>query len=281
MEFLTGRAGARRTRVLVIGLCCVLVCGIVLATPDLALAQAEGEVAAAERPATNLFTHFIKSLGVFFSLLFACISVGLVALIALLSMDLRLQVCIPPVFVEEFTDSVNKKRFKEAFDLARTNNSFLARVMTVGMGRLQYGLDDAREVAVNTVESIRAGKEQLVSYLATMGTLGPLLGLVGTVYGMILAFLELASGTRPDPIKLADAISHALVVTLVGIALAVPAIFAHTFFRNRLTRISMDTSNMADDLLTQMYHSSKKPGPAAPVADSRAAAPAVAAKPVQ
>ena len=44
---------------------------------------------------------------------------------------------------------------------------------------------------------------------------------------------------------------------MVGIGLAVPAIFCHAFFRNRITRISMETANVADDLLTQMYHNSK------------------------
>ncbi len=280
MEFSTGRAGLWRSRFLTLGVVLAVACVVVLLTPAAAWAQAEGE--ATPKETKSLFMHFVASLGIFFSILFASISIGLVALIALLAMDLRMQVCIPPAFVEEFTESVNKKRFKEAFDLARTDTSFLARVMTVGMGRLQYGLEDAREVALNTVESVRAGKEQLISYLATIGTIGPLLGLVGTVFGMILAFMELASGHRPDPIKLADAISHALVVTLVGIALAVPSIFAHTFFRNRLTRIAMDTSNMADDLLTQMYHGSRRSSAAAPSADSRGAAPAVvSAKPVQ
>ena len=52
-------------------------------------------------------------------------------------------------------------------------------------------------------------------------------------------------------------------MTLIGIGLSVPAIFCHAFFRNRLIRISMDTGNIADDLLTQMYHNSKKPAPAA------------------
>src|SRR5262249_57976488 len=114
-----------------------------------------------------------------------------------------------------------------------------------------------------------------ITYLATIGTLGPMLGLVGTVYGMILSFMELSSGTAPKPAKLADGISHALVVTLLGIGLSVPAIFCHAFFRNRLIRISMDVSNIADDLLTQMYHNSRRPAPAAPVADSRVV-PAVA-----
>jgi biopolymer transport protein ExbB len=60
------------------------------------------------------------------------------------------------------------------------------------------------------------------------------------------------------------------VVTLLGIGLAVPAIFCHAFFRNRLIKIANEVSNVADDLLTQMYHNSKKPAPAA-------AAPATAA----
>src|SRR3954471_15217264 len=96
--------------------------------------------------------------------------------------------------------------------------------------------------------------------MGTIGTLGPLLGLVGTVFGMIEAFMELSTGETPRPEKLASGISHALVVTLLGIALSVPAIFCHALFRNRLIRITMDTSNIADDLLTQMYHNSKRPG---------------------
>ena len=49
----------------------------------------------------------------------------------------------------------------------------------------------------------------------------------------------------------------------LSIALAVPAIFCHAFFRNRLVRMGMDTANVADDLLTQMYHNSKRPAPVA------------------
>src|SRR5438132_7461693 len=150
------------------------------------------------------------------------------------------------------------------------------------MGRLQYGLEDAREAAVNMVESIKAGKEQLIAYLATAGTLGPMIGLVGTVFGMIQSFMVLAiPGTTPKPEDLAKGISHALVVTLLGIGLSVPAIFCHAFFRNRLLRIAMETSNVADDLLTQMYHNSKRPAAAAPPAEAspdRAAA-AAAIKP--
>jgi biopolymer transport protein ExbB len=235
-------------------------------------AGADGQPAQSGRP--NLFWHIVKSAGIVFGPLLLLISIGLVALIVLLAMDLRMGVAIPPGFVEEFTDTVNKRKFKEAFDLARNDNSYVARVLTAGMGRLQYGIEDAREAAYNMLETIKASKDQLIAYLATVGTLGPLLGLVGTVFGMILSFMELGRGQQPNAAKLAEGISHALVVTLLGVALAVPAIFTHSVFKNRLQRIAMDTGNIADDLLTQMYHNSKRPGGSAPGVNAMGASPA-------
>lgn len=235
---------------------------------------------------SNMFIHIIKSTGWLMGLILGFLSVALVTMVVLLALDLRMGAAIPPGFVEDFSETVNQRKFKEAFEMSREDGSFLGRVLTTGMSRLQYGIEDARESAFNMVESIKAGKEQLISYLAVIGTLGPLLGLVGTVYGMIGAFQELGKeGATPKPQVLAEKLSHALAVTMIGIGLSVPAIFAHTFFRNRLIRLTMDTSNIADDLLTQMYHNSKKagpvpPGPAPPpiVPDSRGVPPSAAIK---
>jgi biopolymer transport protein ExbB len=268
----------------ILGLCLVIAFTLTLPgavqTAHAQDAAATGEQSAAESKGDNIFWHIVKSAGIVFGPLLLLVSIGLVALIVLLAMDLRMNVAIPPGFVEDFTDTVNKRRFKDAFEMSRNDNSFLGRVLTAGMGRLQYGIEDAREAAFNMVDSIKAGKEQLITYLATIGTLGPMLGLVGTIFGMILAFMELARpGATPRPDRLADGISHALVVTLLGIGLSVPAIFTHALFRNRLIRISMDVSNIADDLLTQIYHNSKKGGMPAP--GGAASAPAAANAPPQ
>jgi len=226
----------------------------------------------------SMAIHMIKSIGLFMGIILGLLSISLVALVVLLAMDVRMGDSVPPGFVEEFTEIVNKRRFKEAYELAKNDTSFLARVLTSGMARLQYGIEDARETAMNTVESIRAGKEQLTTYLATIGSLGPLFGLVGTVYSMVGAFREMADVSKPvDPHRMAGTLSHGLVVTMVGIGLAVPAIFCHAFFRNRIVRISMETANVADDLLTQMYHNSKRPASATP--DARAAT--ASAKPAE
>jgi len=277
-------AGLTRTRLTTGIVCALLALLLGLASPWTSKASAQGD----DKPGDNagaddkkddsgsstskssddeemLLTHMIKSVGWVFGPVLIFVSVTLIAIIVLLAMDLRMGAAVPPGFVEDFSDVVNKRQFKAAYDLARNDGSFLGRVMTTGMSRLQYGIEDAREASFNMVDSIKASKEQLIAYLATIGTLGPLLGLVGTVFGMILAFRRLGNATHIDTTVakgLAGDISHALVVTLVGVALSVPAIFFHTFFRNRLIRLSMDTGNVADDLLTQMYHNSKKPGPA-------------------
>jgi biopolymer transport protein ExbB len=188
----------------------------------------------------DFVAHFFKSLGIPGIIVLGAISICMVALIVMLLLDLRTSAVVPTGFVEEFTDTVNKRQFKQAFDLARADSSFLGRVLTAGMSRLQYGLED------------------------------------GTVYGMIKAFMALNKPDASiDPKALAEGISHALCMTLAGVGLALPAIFFNAFFKNRIMHVAMDCGNIADDLLTQMYHNSKKPAPPG----TPATGPTVAAAP--
>jgi biopolymer transport protein ExbB len=241
-----------------------------------------GWAAAADDASDPMIVHLISSLGWVFGPLLLAISVILVALVVLLGLDLRMVAAIPPGFVDEFTDTVNKRKFKEAFDMARNDPSFLGRVLTAGMSRLQYGLEDAREAARNTLEAIKSDKEQKNNYTAVIASIGPMVGLVGTVFGMIGAFRVLgAGGGDRDAGALAKNIAHALSVTLVGIGISIPGIFFNAFYRNRITRVTMDVGHIADDLLTQMYHNSKKPAGPAPTTPPGPTAPPVGAPPAR
>ena len=264
---------ARRGR-LVLGL---LVAALAFA-PAALLAQ-DGDpspVVEAVKVQDNIFVHIIKSVSFFWIILLPT-SIWLIAMVVLLTLDLRMLAAIPAGFVDEFTDTVNKRKFKEAYDMARNDTSYLGRVLTAGMARLQYGIEDAREASTNTLEAVKSDKEQKNNYTAVIATLGPLLGLVGTVFGMIMAFMELSSGENIKPAKLAEGISHALAVTLVGVAIAVPAVAFNTYFRNRILQVMLEVGSVSDDLLTQMYHNSKKPGGPAPTAQVAPAAPVMAA----
>ena len=250
---------------------------VLVAFPELASAQ-DSDAPVKKK---NIIVHMIESVGWVFGPMLLAVSVCLVALIVLLALDLRMASVIPPGFVDEFTDTVNKRKFKEAFDLARNDPSFLGRILTAGMSRLQYGLEDAREASMNALESIKSDKEQKNNYTAVIASLGPMIGLVGTVYGMIESFMVLgASTSTPNASSLAEGISHALVVTLFGIGVSIPAIFFNAFFRNRITKLTMDVGHIADDLLTQMYHNSKKPAAPTPAAPPTPGGSAAAAPPV-
>jgi biopolymer transport protein ExbB len=267
---------------LVLGL---LSLAVLLVLPSLGLAQEEGAAApaASSGPSDNKMVFIIQSVGWLFGAILLGCSVWLVAIVVLLFLDLKITAAIPPGFVDEFTDIVNKRKFKEAYDMARNDTSFLGQVLTSGMARLQYGLEDAREAAHQKLESIKADKDAKNNYTAVIASLGPMLGLVGTVFGMIGAFMELGRpGSTANPTKLAENVAHALSVTLIGIAISVPAISFNAFFRNRINKLTMDVGHIADDLLTQMYHNSKKPAPpggapaapGAPPGQSSMAAPA-------
>ena len=101
-------------------------------------------------------------------------------------------------------------------------------------------------------EDVTMEMEHRTTYLATVGTLGPMIGLVGTVYGMIMAFHVIAiEGSSPQASQLAAGISTALYATLEGIAISIPAIFFYAIYRNRIARLSLEVGMTAEPLLEQ------------------------------
>ncbi len=107
--------------------------------------------------------------------------------------------------------------------------------------------------------------EARISYLAIIGTLGPMIGLVGTIAGMIASFQEIATaaGAQPKPEKVAEGISTALFITLEGVSLSVPAIFFFAMFRNRIALMAMESAKVADRTIVALLAAAKQPKPTA------------------
>ena len=92
--------------------------------------------------------------------------------------------------------------------------------------------------------------EHRLSYMALIGTISPMVGLLGTVQGMISSFSVIAnSPTTPKPSELAAGISTALFTTLVGLFIAIPAIALYNILRNRVARLVLEVGIVSEGLM--------------------------------
>jgi biopolymer transport protein ExbB len=211
-------------------------------------------------PATESFLHWMMRasgpIGGFLLLL----SVYFVALVIRLYLELRVSEAVPPALVDKLETSIKEKKFQELYDACRDNESFLARLVRTGVANLPNGRPEAKEAMNSVAEEMVTGMESKISYLAIIGQLGPMIGLVGTIWGMIMSFQEIATaaGSQPKPEKVAEGISTALFITLEGVSLAVPAIFFFSFFRNRIAVITMEATKVADRTIASLVAAAKQ-----------------------
>ena len=187
------------------------------------------------------------------------LSIYFTALVIRLFLEFRISEAIPAALVEKLEANIKERKFQETYDVCRDDPSFLAKLVRTGIANLPNGRAEAKEVMNDVSEEVVVGMESRISYLATIGTLGPMIGLVGTIWGMILSFQELATaGGQPRPEKLAEGISTALFITLEGVSLSVPAIFFYAFFRNRIAQISTEAAKVGDRTLNAFYAAVKQ-----------------------
>lgn len=229
--------------------------------------EAAAEAVAEEAPAQNgageesvtqrrqsYLSWAIKSLGVGYSTIFLLMSITLVSLFVMNLVAASRSNISPPDLIEAFESRLDAKQYTEAYELVSTDDSFLGKVLAAGLGRLSAGSDYAHAVEsmqeVGEEENMRL--EHRLSYMALIGSISPMVGLLGTVQGMITSFNVIAtSATTPKPSALADGIATALFTTLIGLAIAIPAIALYNILRNRLARLVLEVGIISEGLMSR------------------------------
>ncbi len=241
-----------------------------------AAAEAPAAAPAAAEPAPveeqSFLMWMIEASGLF-GFFIMLVSFVMVALIMMILLQLRRGNYLPPDLVEQFEQKLNSKDYQGAYELARANDSFLGRVLAAGMGRLSRGFDEAQAGMQEVGDDETMAMEHKIGYLALIGSVAPMLGLLGTIQGMVMSFRVIAlSPTTPKPNELADGISTALFTTLEGLVVAIPAIVFYAVFKNRLQRFVMECSFVADGLMGRFQTAGKTASrPAAGAAPATAA----------
>ncbi len=220
------------------------------AAPAEAGDQANNDANKAPKKQETLLEWLINSLGWMYILIFLGLSFILVALFIMNILSSRRDYVCPQHLIEGFEAHLDEKQYQEAYELAKSDESFLGNVLSAGLSRLASSYNHAVVAMQEVGEEENMKLEHRLSYLGLIGTISPMIGLFGTVHGMINAFYEIATGGgTPDPNKLADGISKALLTTLIGLAIAIPAIAAYNILRNRIQRLVLEVGSTSENLM--------------------------------
>ncbi|MBS0191972.1 MAG: MotA/TolQ/ExbB proton channel family protein [Phycisphaerales bacterium] len=186
----------------------------------------------------GLWGLFVQSFDGFTVLLLVG-SLVAVAIIVRCIIDVRQAKILPEASVSRINDLVKAGREEDLRAFIKNDESFPSRVLrqVLESGRKQdrVGMRETAEIAAS--EEV-ARWFRAIEPLNVVGNLGPLIGLAGTVWGMILAFTSLGeSGGQAGPGDLSQGISKALFHTLLGLTLAIPCLFVFGFYRSIVDRI--------------------------------------------
>lgn len=205
---------------------------------------------AKEKEGEMLLVWLVKALGWEYVIVFLALSFVFVALCIMNMLSARRDQVCPQHLVDGFESLLDEKKYQEAYELSKADDSFLGNVLASGLARLANGYDHAVAAMQEVGEDESMKLQHRLSYLGLIGTISPMVGLFGTVDGMIRAFFAIATGGgSPDPQKLADGISKALLTTLVGLAIAIPAIAVYNILRNRLERLELEVGIASGNLM--------------------------------
>ena len=230
------------------------------AVPAAAAADAAAQPAADEsgdvgdsgesKKSDNYLMWMFRYLGWFFSVVFALLSMTMVALIVINIVNLRRSQIVPEALVEDFGKLIDENRFQEAYECAKDNESLLGQALSTGLARMPSGYEKASQAMQDVTQAESMRLEHQLGYLALIGNLAPMIGLFGTVVGMIASFQAIASGgAAPSPQKLAEGIATALFTTELGLAIALPALAAYDILKNRLARFILDVAVVSESFM--------------------------------
>lgn len=185
------------------------------------------------------------------------LSIIAVALILVYFLTMRKGAMVSRRYMQAADALIRKKDFLGLLAISNRHNEAVAQVMRRTMDFLTKNpdatLDEAREIAQAEGMRHASSLNQQVAWLSDIGTIAPMLGLLGTVFGIVQSFGVIAidaAATRPT--LLAQGISEALIATGTGLLVGIPAMAAYSYFRGRSQAMISELEVASTHLLAQL-----------------------------
>lgn len=152
-----------------------------------------------------------------------------------------------------------QKKYREAIAYANEDPSYLGRITSAALNEASNGYGAMERALEESGDAEATRILRPIEILNVMGNIAPMMGLFGTVYGMIVAFQQLVdAGGSPNPVDLAAGISTALVTTFWGLVVAIPALAAYAVVRNKIDALTAEGLVMAEQMIKPFRPSRKK-----------------------
>ena len=173
---------------------------------------------------------------------------------------LRRSAMLPKALIDECRRDVAARRLARALELCRQRSAdcYLARILAAGLAKAgagTLGMLQVREAMQQAGDAETARLYRWIDGIALIATVAPLLGLLGTVQGMIGAFEGVATSAVNDASyyeSLASNISLALITTFQGLCVAIPCTAAHAFLRNRIEAIAAEAGDVSESIAAML-----------------------------
>jgi biopolymer transport protein ExbB len=200
-------------------------------------------------PSGEKSVEMIGSLIIWFLLLLSVLSLGLIGHMALANQRRSI---VPKGVVEEVRRLIAAGKYREALELSGRDESFFSQVLRAGLSEASHGFAAVIRRLELTADELTTVRLRRIEYLNVLGQVSPMIGLFGTVSGMILAFSAIvASGGNADPILLAGGIGTALTTTFWGLLVAIPALAGYAIIRNKIDELTTEATMTAEELVNQ------------------------------
>jgi biopolymer transport protein ExbB len=247
------------------GVLTVFLCVMSLTTTVLAQAPAAPAAAApAGAPQVhhkNMFQMFFRAedvLGQTLIIVLVLMSVVVVSLSIRAVMENRKNVLMPPENITEYEALLDDRKFTDVIEKAATDHTMSGRILHAALSRASQGFGAMERAVEETADVLSSKRIRGLEYLNILGAIGPMVGLFGTVYGMILAFEAMVSaGGQPKPAELAAGVSTALVNTFWGLVVGIPAIVFASVVRNWIDEATVDIMVQMEALLDRFRPAKK------------------------
>jgi biopolymer transport protein ExbB len=208
-------------------------------------------LAAEEATSGSAFQHFVIAGGWITWFLLIPLSIATVALTIHYLLTIRRKTQVPPSLAHALVTAASRGEAAKLIETAGKDETMLGVAAFAGASQIRAGRDAARAAVDEAVEERATKLFRRIEYLNVIGNVSPMIGLLGTVLGMIQAFNRIfaAGGGMPDAGKLAGDIAVALVTTFWGLIIAIPALTTFAIFRNRIDAFAAECIKLCDGLL--------------------------------